>query len=101
MSDEKSPQLSLADPVDKATLIKLGELENGRLQVGAQLLDLEQEKIKLMTAAHRLDEQRTRVYEKILIDRGIGGHEPVEIDAETGKVTLLRPPKPADESPEG
>jgi len=91
MSDDEKRKLTINDPVGVETLGQLHELESRRSQIGSQLLDLEQDRVKLLAAAHRLDEQRNRVYEKLLLDRGITGTEPVEIDAETGKITLLRP----------
>lgn len=100
MVDDESRQLTLADPVDPETLAKLSEVENAKLQVGAQLLELEQDRVRLLAAAHRLEEQRMRVYEKILIDRGVTGHEPVEIDAETGAINLMRPGAQEAASPE-
>ena len=99
MADDQK-QLTVDDPVDTDTLGQLAELEDTRLQVGGQLIDCEQEKIKLLTAAHRLDQRRAAVYEKILIDRGIAHTEGVEIDGATGKLRLLRsaaggPPEPS------
>lgn len=99
MADDDKRQLTLADPVDTDTLAQLAELEDTRLQVGGQMIDCEQEKIKLLAAAHRLDQRRSAVYEKILIDRGVSHTESVEIDAATGKLRLLRPG--AEGVPEG
>ena len=103
-NQEPSKKLGLTDPVDKETLGRLEELENTRLQIGGQMLDLEQDKVKLLAATHRLDQQRTAIYEKILIDRGVSHTEAVEIDATTGSLRLLRraealAPEPEDPPP--
>lgn len=93
MSNE-SPQtppkkLTLDDPVDKQTMAQLEELEQRRLQVADRLLDLEQEKVKVLGAAHQIDQQRHRIFEKILLERGLPPNAPATIDAQTARVQLV------------
>jgi hypothetical protein len=87
-------KLSSDDPVDAATLGQLGELNKARQQIGVQLLDLEHEKMRLMMGDHNLQRQEHRLYEKILLDRGLTPNAQVEIDSTTGKITILAAPKP-------
>jgi hypothetical protein len=90
MSDETN-KLTPNDPVDAQTRKKLEELGAARYDVADKLLELEQEKVKILVAANRLDEERSRTFEKILMDRGLAPNTPVEIEAQTGNLRVLRP----------
>lgn len=90
MSDE-AKKLTANDPVEPDTRKRLEELAGARFDVAERLLDLEQEKVKLLVAANRLDEERNRVFEKILMDRGMAPTTPIEIEAQTGNIRVLRP----------
>ena len=98
-------QLTLEDPVDADTLKQIEEVHNSRMMVAEQFLECEQEKMRLLAVAHRLDQQRNAIYEKLMLDRGIANHEQVEIDASTGKIALLstslnrQTSAPADDPP--
>lgn len=82
-------QLTLEDPVDTDTLRQIEEVHNSRMMVAEQFLECEQDKMRLLSVAHRLDQQRNAIYEKLMLDRGIANDEKVEIDAATGKIALL------------
>jgi hypothetical protein len=87
---DKKPQLTLNDPVDQATLTRIGEIQNRRLQLGDMLLDLEQEKVKILVEGRRLDDERARLFANILGSRGLHPTVPVEIDPATGKISLMK-----------
>ena len=88
---EKKPQtLTPNDPVDAATLKRIGEIQTRRFQLGDMLLDLEQEKVKILVEGRRLDEERQRLFAHVLTSRGLQPTVPVEVDPETGKITLLQ-----------
>ncbi len=90
-SENKKPQqLTANDPVDAATLKRIGEIQGRRFQLGEMLLDLEQEKVKILVEGRRLDEERTRIFNQVLTSRGLAPTVPVEVDPETGKITLLK-----------
>ena len=93
MADESTEaterQLTLEDPVDAETLRQIEEVHNSRMVVAEQFLECEQEKMRLLAVAHRLDQQRNAIYEKLMLDRGITSSEQVEIDASTGKIALV------------
>ena len=87
MSDQtesNQPKLTLADPVDVETLRKFQQLQSSRFQVAENLLSLEQDKIRLMRAASNIESERQRLFEGVLIARGLPPNYPVEIDAKTG-----------------
>ena len=90
MSDE-AKKLTPNDPVDASTRKKLEELGAARYDVADKLLEIEQEKVKILVAANRIDEERNRIFEKILMDRGLPPTTPIEIEAQTGNIRLLRP----------
>ena len=64
-------KLTLEDPVDPETLKKLAELRDARLRIADQLLDLENDRVRMMVAVRQLDGEKNRVFEKILVDRGL------------------------------
>lgn len=96
---EEAKKLTVDDPVDADTRKNLEQLSAARYEFGERLLDLEQERVKLLVAANRVDEERGRLFEKILMDRGLPPNTPIEIEATTGVIRLIRPNAPAPESP--
>lgn len=96
------PQLTVRDPIDPDTLSILDRLEGARYDIGLKLLRSEQERVKLLAAAHRVDEQQQRTFERILMERGLAPNVEMEIDTKTGRITLLQPesPDPEAEKPE-
>lgn len=91
---EETQKLTVNDPVDTETRKRLEELGGARYEVADKLLEMEQEKIKLLVAANRLDEERSRTFEKILMDRGLAPTTPIEIEAQTGNLRVLHPQQP-------
>ncbi len=96
MADETTRKLTLDDPVDAETLAQFNKLETARYEIGSQLLDLEQDRVRLLAAAHRVDEQRQRTFERILLERGLPPNTQVVVDSQTGRLQV--PSKP--ENPE-
>lgn len=97
MSDQNEsnqPKLSIADPVDAETLRKFQQLQASRLQVAENLLNIEQDKIRLIRAASNIEAERQRLFEGVLLARGLPLNYPVEIDAKTGAM------KPVEEAME-
>lgn len=85
---EKKP-LTAADPVDTKTLEELRTLQEARQRFADNLLTLEQEKIKLLAGAKKVDDQITRVFQGCLVERGLPPETEMEIDARTGKIKLF------------
>jgi phosphoenolpyruvate-protein kinase (PTS system EI component) len=98
MSETK---LTIADPVAPETLAKFAELQTARLQAAERLLDLEQDKIRVLRAASSIDTERQKLFEEVLIARGLSPTAVVEINAQTGLITPVGspPPSPAPEAP--
>jgi hypothetical protein len=90
MSDDTRQQVSLDTPVDAATLSRIETIQNARLQLGDRLLDLEQERVRVLRAVANLDAERVRIFEEINVSRGLSPTTPVEIDAKSGKVTPIQ-----------
>jgi hypothetical protein len=94
MSEAK--RLTIQDPVDPDTMQQFTALDSARYEIGSNLLDLEQERIKLLAAAHQVDAQKKRMFERVLTERGLPSDTKVSIDFKTGAMTLLSPtPTPA------
>jgi len=99
MSNESDRKLTINDPVDPDTLKRLADVHDARQQLALQLLEWEEEKVRLLVAARPLREERTKLFEKILIDRGLPPSFQVDIDLTTGKLHPHGPlPKPKVES---
>ncbi len=99
MSNESEKKLTIKDPVEPETLRKLEGVHDARQQLALQLLELEEERVRLIIAARPLREERTKIFEKILVDRGLPPSFPVDIDLITGMLEPLVPlPKIKPES---
>jgi hypothetical protein len=92
---EESKKLTQNDPVDAESRKRLEDLAAARYELGEKLLDLEQERVKILVTANRIEEERGRLFEKILMERGLSPTTPVEIDAQSGVIRVLRPQAPA------
>lgn len=84
-------KLTIQDPVDPETLQQFTALDSARYDIGDQLLDLEQERIKLLAAAHQVDAQKKRLFERVLVERGLDTSAPVTIEFKTGMISLVKP----------
>jgi hypothetical protein len=87
MSQTEKRVLTSDDPVDAETLEHFRKLQEARQRFADSLLSLEQEKIQLLAAVKKLDDQRNRLFESCLVERGLAPDTQVEIDARTGKIT--------------
>lgn len=95
-------RLTLDDPVGKEVLERFSELENITANIGIQFIELEQEKVKLLAAKRKVDDERQRIFEKLLMDRGLPPNTPANIDAQTGKMSLIQMPgQPPQATPNG
>lgn len=81
--------LSPSDPVPPDVLAKFSELDSARYELGFRLLELEQERVRILAAAHQVDQQRQRLFEQVLIERGLEPGTPVSINDKTGELKLL------------
>jgi hypothetical protein len=100
MSEETPRKLTVDDPVDLEGLERFNKLESARHEVALRLLEIEQERVRLLGAAHEVDKQTQRLFEKILLDRGLKPNSPVDINSTTGKITVRTPPKPEEPPPQ-
>lgn len=104
MSDTPATEkkLTVNDPVPPELLRRIGELTGARYDLADRLLDLEQQKVSILVSAKQIDDEKTRVFNKILMDRGLPPNTPIEIDGESGLIKvhqLPTPPAPAASEP--
>lgn len=100
MPEEAKPQrLTLNDPVPLETLQQFNQLESARVEIAMRVLELEQERVRLLAGAHQLDQQQRRMFEKVLVERGLQANTPVDIDSTTGQLKLREPEKAEPEAP--
>ena len=91
MSNESEKKLTLNDPVDPETLRRLETVHSTRQQIAMQLLEMEEERVRLLVAARPLRDERNRIFEKILIERGLPPTLAIDIDLETGRLFPTAP----------
>jgi hypothetical protein len=89
-----SSKLTLNDPVEPETLAKFGELQTARMQACERYTDLELEKVRTLRAVASIDAERQRLFEAVLVSRGLAPNATVEIDAKTGLVKVVDPTQP-------
>jgi hypothetical protein len=89
-------RLTLEDPVPKEVLAEFQGIREAHLELADRNLMLDREKVRVLAAANKLDLQEKRLFEAILVDRGLSPDTLVELDAHTGKLTLR---KSADAKP--
>jgi hypothetical protein len=91
MPEDSRPQkLTVDDPVSKEIISELKDLSTARANIAMSLLDLEQERVRLLGAAHQVDTQNSRIFERINMERGLAPDTSIEIDPESGKIMLKR-----------
>jgi len=94
MSDQEKPEkLTPESPVAKETLEEFNNLEEARFNLGLQMLQLEQSRVQLLAAAHKVDEHQKRLFERVLMERGLPVNSQVSIDSTTGQLTLVKKPE--------
>lgn len=90
MSNEAPKKLTPNDPIGKEALDKLAELESAEINTALNLKALRQEEIKLLAADRRIEDERQKLFQKILMDRGLAPNTPAQIDPATGKIILMK-----------
>lgn len=99
MSAESNQKKTVSDPVEQKTLSELRELDDSLTDLSRKLLEFEQEKIRLLSAAHQLEAQKQRIFEMILVERGLSPMAKVNINATTGVLELFPSPSSPFEAP--
>jgi len=82
-------RLTIDDPVDAESRARFVVIQESRLRVSERLMDLELERVKLIRSVSALDNERQKLFERILIERGLSPSQRVSIDAETGQIRAL------------
>jgi hypothetical protein len=81
--------LTPSDPVPADVLAKFSELDSARYELGFRLLELEQERVRILAAAHQVDQQRQRLFEQVLVERGLQPGTAVSINDKTGEINVI------------
>lgn len=87
--EPEQKRLTIDDPVDAETRARFTALQDSRLRVGDRLLDIELERVKLIRSASAIDNERQKLFERVLIERGLSPNQPVSIDSETGQIKSI------------
>lgn len=93
MSDPNNGQqqqrLTPDDPVSPDQLNRLRLLQESHQDIADRFITLEKEKVKLLAASRRIDDEKQRVFQGILMERGLAPDAEVEIDAGNGKLKVV------------
>lgn len=81
-------KLTINDPVDAETIEKFRRLDAARGECGTSLLNLELERVRILRVATTIDSERKKLFEHVLIERGVAPTHPASIDGSTGLVKL-------------
>lgn len=104
MSDQKmngeAKRLTLDDPVPPETIQKLRQVQEAQAAIAVEFINLEERKIQLLAGNKKLREQYGRVFEALLIERGLSPDTLVDLDGKTGKIRLSQVPQEA-QAPSG
>jgi hypothetical protein len=87
--EQEKKRLTVDDPIDDDSRARFTALQDSRLRVGDRLLDIELEKVKLMRSASAIDNERQKLFERVLLERGLSPNQPVTIDSGTGQIKVL------------
>jgi hypothetical protein len=98
MAADEPRKLTAIDPVDPETLATFNKLEEVKHDIAIKLLELEQDKVRLLATAHRVDEQVQRTFERVLVDRGLPPSTQVDIDSKSGQLTVRKAPVAEDKA---
>lgn len=82
-------RLTPADPVSKDVLAQFKSLSDAKVDLAGKLMSLEQEKIRILASHRRIEDHMTRLFEMTLVERGISPEAEVEIDPQTGVLSLV------------
>lgn len=60
-------------------------------QTSMHLMDLEQEKVHVIAVGRRIREEKNKIFQKLLMERGLPPSASMSIDKDTGRITLQEP----------
>lgn len=81
--------------VSKELLDRLRLMELARDRLAEQLLTLEQDKLQILGASRRLEEDKNKTFMDIVKEHNLPDDARFEIDRATGKLNLVEHPKNA------
>lgn len=87
--EQEKKRLTVDDPIDDDARARFAALQDSRLRVGDRLLDIELEKVKLMRSASAIDNERQKLFERVLLERGLSPNQPVTIESGTGQIKII------------
>lgn len=95
-------RLTLEDPVSPEIIQSFRQIQEAQTNVAMEMMALEERKIQLLAGNKKLREQHERLFQAILVERGLPPVTPAELDGKTGKIVLKVPaqaPPPSEAKP--
>lgn len=96
------PNASL-DPVSPDDLSRLAELDKTKTALALRLLDLENDKIRIMAASRRIEDEWGGLFRRFVEERGLDPQTRIEVNYKTGAVSVQTvegpSPPPNEEAP--
>lgn len=90
MSEKSKEKPTIQTPVPQEILGKFRILDENNAKVALRYMELEEEKIKLLRLRTAIAQERKKLFEGLLVERGLSPDYPVEINGETGVITPVR-----------
>lgn len=91
---EPKKQLTVSDPVDPQTLQALGQITEAMTDAAHRGMELDIERVRTVRQYNQLDVEKNRLFERVLLERGIAPTTPVTIDPKTGVITIAAKSEP-------
>jgi ribosomal protein S4E len=83
---ENTEKPTIQTPVSKEDIDKFRVLDDKNNRLALRYLELEEEKVKILRVRTILSQERQKLFESLLLERGLPPNFPVEINGETGVI---------------
>ena len=87
------------EPVGPEDLGRLNNLQVARRSLADKLLQLETEKIRLMAASKRVDDEWNGLFQRVASERGIDPSSLFDVNPNTGEIQVAQPPAAPKQEP--
>ena len=82
-------RLTVNDPVSPDVLAEIKQIDMVKAGMAERNMALDQEKVTLLAARRRIDNQHSEIFNKILVERGLPSDTTIQVDLNTGRIQLV------------
>ncbi len=80
-------------PISQEDLARCIELDKHRTNLALRLLELENEKVRILAASKRIQDEWHGLFQRFAAERNVPEGDLVEVNFRTGDVAIVSPPK--------